>query len=174
MSTKKELTDKEIEDTFIPKNLPVKSKLNRNIKKSPQKVKETKKIEKIIVKELEQHKKPIEHIAEPKTPDIIYTEKEKSYYDLNYFYLNRVIGKTLYFFSYKHYEKWFNETFNKPKIPLTYTKAEQIKELKLDKNEELYEESDNIINKLSDKQLRDLQDRLDKIRWLEKEHKRVD
>jgi hypothetical protein len=150
MTAKKKLTDKEIDAVFIPKENKTKP-----VKKSTVKSKEIQKIEKIVKKEIE--------IKPPKkdenlTPEIIYTEKEKVYYDLNYFYLNRLVKRFLYFISYKHYEEWFNKTFNKTKVDLP--------KKVIDENEDLYE--DDFINKLSDNQLKKLQDKLDKIKWLER------
>jgi hypothetical protein len=92
--------------------------------------KEVQKLENIIKKEI-LHKKPIEKIE---SPEIVYTQKEKTYYDLNYFYLGRIFRSIMYFFSYKHYTDWFNKTFNASKIELP-----KFDERILDDNEELFE-----------------------------------
>jgi hypothetical protein len=85
------------------------------VKKSlPQKDK--KKIEKDAVKLAVPEKHKISE--EPPTPDIEYIITSKVRYDINWFYLKKLFTRFEKWLisPYRRYEKWFNATFNNPKL----------------------------------------------------------
>lgn len=106
------------------------SKSNIMEKKPSKKLspKALKKIEKDAIY-LAPEKEFIEPVEE-KTPDINFEIEEVTRYDVNWLYLRQKLLEIMRLISYKNYENWFNESFNKQNIENKKLKNELIEQLK--------------------------------------------